>query len=347
MISAMNKQLTALVYRHFDKWLSKRMPAKKSYSLSNKIIFIFPTRFGFVFLLFIALLFLLGTNYQNNVIILFSYLLASFFITSMLHSFFNLLGVKVTAFGELSGFAQQSLAVKFKLQSNKKRYGYKFQFPEQTRAEISLIEAGETMVKVPFYAQTRGVVKLKRLKIASEYGFGLFTTWTQLDFDLEAIIYPKPEPIIGAVDLSNQGDEKESNLQNHTRNYQKGNDDFYALKTYQVGDPLTHVAWKQVARGQGWYTKEYQQNPASRVWLSLHQMPGNTVEQKLSMLCYLLLELNQQGIEYGIDLGSVKIAPSDEQAHFKNCLSALAKFGGVNAEVNKKVNKEINGEVNE
>jgi hypothetical protein len=58
-------------------WLKKRIPAGEEQALSHEKIFIFPSRFGFWFLILAALLFVLGTNYQNNLMRLLCTFLAS------------------------------------------------------------------------------------------------------------------------------------------------------------------------------------------------------------------------------------------------------------------------------
>ena len=312
------------------------MPAKNSQQLTRDNIFIFPSRFGFSYLAFVLLLFLLGTNYQNNVIILFSYLLGSFFITAMLHSFYNLSGLQVSQYGEVSGHVGQSLSVTLTFFTVKKRAYYTLAFVNKTSyiktsaesAFIDVFEIGTTQVKVPFIASTRGRQNLERVKISSEYGFGLFTTWTQLDLNCQALIYPEPIAVISKVYLSGV-DEQKSHANEaaiSTQQFQAAGDDFYALQTYRQGESLAHIAWKQAARGQGWLSKQYQQEQRNNVWLTLLAMPANDLETKLSMLCFLVLEFHQQGQAFGLDLGALKIEPQQGLEHLNKCLAALACY---------------------
>ena len=74
-MSALTKALYPLYWRLLSRYLDKRQPAVPSITLVQKLIFILPTRYGWWFLLLIALLYLLGTNYQNNLILLQSYFL--------------------------------------------------------------------------------------------------------------------------------------------------------------------------------------------------------------------------------------------------------------------------------
>ena len=167
----------------FDRWLKKRMPAASTQALSNKNVFIFPTPFGFAYLAFLLLLFLLGTNYQNNVIILLSYMMVSLFVTCMLHSFFNLSGITFCIEEQGVAYAKQKYLIPIKINSSKPRFDLTFQFPVKYQLSLlksdkaksivihshrSIINAGDTEVLIPFTPAKRGLISPGRVKISSE-----------------------------------------------------------------------------------------------------------------------------------------------------------------------------------
>jgi len=338
--------LSTKIENLFNRWLARRMPADAHQFLTSKNIFIFPTRFGFSYLAFILLLFLLGTNYQNNVIILFSYVMISLFVTCMLHSFFNLSGLTIVLEGQQIGYAKKELMVPIKVKSTKSRFDLTFEFPRtfqvtkkpkkstdtaRYQAHYLTISSGETTLHLPFTAFKRGLCNPGRIKISSQYSLGLFNTWTRLDFGNKLIIAPMPVAIDGSIATLSTDEEGEENAEKII----KGTDDFYELKPYIEGEPLTHVAWKQLARGQGWLSKKYQQNQGKPLWLKLKDMPTNNREMKLTYLCYLVLEFHKSGKNFGVILAESthlntktdsgnKIAPSSGKEHLQNCLIALA-----------------------
>ena len=259
----------------FNRWLKNRLPAASTQVLSNKNIFIFPTPFGFAYMAFILLLFLLGTNYQNNVIILLSYMMASLFVTCMLHSFFNLLGITFCIEGQDIAYAKQKHLILIKINANKPRFDLRFEFPVKYQlsslnknknknkdededeaivihSHYSTVASGDTEVFIPFTPAKRGLVFPGRVKISSEYSLGFFRTWTQLDFGNQITVAPTPLAITGTMPKLTGVDEGDDSSTNPV----KGTDDFSELKTYVAGEPLTHVAWKQIARGLGWLTKK-------------------------------------------------------------------------------------------
>ncbi len=337
--SAVKKKLKLFFKARFNTWLTKRVPASTKQILSNRNVFIFPTRFGFAYLFFVLLLFLLATNYQNNVIMLLSYLLASLFISAMLHSFFNLAGLTVTAKKHTTGFAGSHLYLPITLYSANARFSLVIGFDDQTDVIIDSLEheqsivnrnsntfvAIEQQVLVPFYAAQRGLLIPSRLKISSEYSLGLFTCWTRLDFAAKLIVYPKAEKLkLGFSYQKTQENEQASQVTTEQ------GDDFYQLKNYVVGESLSQVAWKQVAKGQGWLSKSYHQSQGGQYWLKLADMPAVKLEQKLSFLCYLVMEYYQTGQKYALELDHIKIIPSNKfdhpQQHLEQCLYALAIF---------------------
>ena len=71
----------------YERWLSRRLPRSGRVVLNQKRIFIFPTGYGFFYLLVASLLFIGGINYENNLILALSFLLASLFLVAILHTY--------------------------------------------------------------------------------------------------------------------------------------------------------------------------------------------------------------------------------------------------------------------
>lgn len=324
--------ITRFFHHRFDKWLLKRIPASEQHQLTQNNIFIFPSAFGFSYLMLIVVLFLLATNYQNNIIMLFSYIMASLFLTVMMTSFFNMSGLIIKAKNKTEGFAGQLVFFDIELSTKFNRYDLTFSFDDKNKqisaqssnTHLSCIETGLHKTKITFYSDKRGRIRPGRLKISSEYCFGLFITWTQLDFDFQGIIYPKIRHYNGP--LPKLTAQIESNDSNAVRTESKGDDDFYELKNFIIGEPLSRVAWKQLAKGQGKFTKHYRQSEGSLSWLSFQNMPVNGVEAKLELLCFFIVEFSKTGRSFGLDLGEYKISPAVGRHHKHQCLTALADF---------------------
>ncbi len=320
-------------HQRFDHWLKRKIPASSHQTLSRRNIFIMPTRFGFAYLFFVFLLFILGTNYQNNIIMLLSYLLASLFITVMMHSFYNFSNLSFKSIPIQTGFAKQIIIFPIKITAKKKHFDLTFSFfnkvnntnNHDNKVHITQCESGVTKIELPCYCDKRGVHILGRVKILSEYSLGLFVTWTQLDFGHKAIVFPKPKEMHTNYRQSFNVAEGESTKLNELLML-AGSDDFSELKSHLPGESLSRIAWKQVAKGQGKYSKQYQSQKSNVLWLMLADMPSSELETQLQLLTFLIIEYSRTNQIFGMKLNSHSIEPASGQTHQLKCLTALAYY---------------------
>jgi len=336
IFSKVNRACKKVINKRFDRWLSRRVPSKFKHKLSNRNIFIMPTRFGFSYLLFVVLLFLLGTNYQNNIILLLCYLLASLFITVMMHSFYNFSQLTFSSKAKQSGFAKQVINFPITIVGHKDHFDINFQFadPQHTLKAVKLAECSAEPVEIllPWLAKQRGINDLGRVKVFSEYSLGLFITWSLLDFSHQAVVYPEPKRLPDNQQyLTGLGDSDKDNGVSVQVN--SGGDDYSELKNYVLGESKARIAWKQYARGQGKFSKNYQAQQGSLFWLKLSDMPSADLEIKLKYMCFLIIECSNDNRVFGLILDLpfstesstvIKIEPSSGYEHQENCLVALA-----------------------
>ena len=330
MLLRFKKTIYHFANQQFNAWLNRRMPSKTKQRLSQNNIFILPTRFGLAFIVFIFLLFILGTNYQNNLIIIMCYLFSSLFISTMFYSYFNMAGLNITATGVYNGFIQEKILIPVDISSQTFKQTFVIHFLNHPNVKLSSVKQHQT-ISVPVKFSSRGRHSLNRLVIKSEYPLGLFKCWTKLKFDIDVICYPKP---LKCVDFSTGLDLDDTNKKSSGGiNQSNKGEDFYELKPYLKGEPLSHVAWKHVAKGDVWQTKHHSQPQSHYNVLNINDMPSHSWEDKISNLCYLVLQNHHAGKEYSIQLprhneNKATELNSSEQ-HLKQCLTALATFDSV------------------
>ena len=340
MFNSIKKTVNDFIKKRVDRFLSKRVPSNCQHKLSSRNIFIMPTRFGFAYLFFTVLIFLLGTNYQNNIILLLSYLLASLFITVMLHSFYNFSQLVFISSPKQFTLAKQLAYFPIIISANKTHFDLNFHFAQQgslsQQVKLEQCDTGESEILLPFMATSRGIYNLGRVKVFSEYSLGLFITWAMLDFSHQLTVFPEPKKLSSYHNYLSGLDDAEHNEKAY-RQATTGSDDFSELKNYITGESHSRVAWKQLARGQGKLSKHYQSQQGSLLWLKLSNMPTTDLETKLSFLCFLILEYSKAEQTFGLllDLSgnnssannslTVKIMPSSGLQHKQHCLIALAE----------------------
>jgi len=307
--------------RYRDRWLTHRIPAQRSVCLGRNNIFIFPSRAGFCFLLLLLLLWLMAINYENNLLFALCFLLASLFIVSILHTYSNLAGLRITAISGSPAFAGEDAEFELLVARDSSR-AYEnllLGWPGVPPRIVSLIDTEQQRVTLYRPTHTRGWLKPGRLLVQSYYPLGLLRTWTWLDLDLCSLVYPRPVAA-GAIPYTHAGGEVGAELHAH------GAEDFCGLRRYQQGESLRHIAWKHYARGQGLYTKEYAAPADRRIWLDWDYLAGIPDEERLSKLCYWVLKAAQQADEYGLRLPGVEVLPGRGEAHRDHLLTRLALF---------------------
>ena len=314
----------------FTQWLDKRIPPANEFQLNHRNIFIFPAKFGGLYLLLCLLLFLLGTNYQNNLMLLLCYFLVALFVVNLLSSYSNFarLTLSLGKIPEVYEGDEINLPLWFnadKSMTNSVHGIINLKFMHNSRSHWFDSDALVNPVTLSCSCHQRGWQTIERLTLSSYYPLGLFKCWTHLAFDRPILVFPKPLPCsitLQASPLAQTDDLPQNNLINSLHKQ----DDFSHLKAYQAGEPLRHIAWKQVAKGRGMLTKEFNSAQHSMAWLVMPPAHAEEREDRLRNLCYQVIELCRQGVIFGLDLGDICIQPASGENHRLACLSALATY---------------------
>ena len=312
--------MRAFIQQRMNRWLERQIPAQRAVRLDRGKVFIFPSKAGFGYLALLVLLWLLGTNYENNLIFAFTYLLTGFFLVAMLQSFANLGGLEVRFSHADPAYAGELVALRVVISQKGRRYrdDLNMRFPGGSREELSLL-GDEAQTTLLTRGNHRGWLRPGRLCLESRFPLGLFRVWTHLDLDCKALVYPRPiNSEITSRGGASRGDGPLTSGE--------GSEDFVALRDYQPGESRQRVAWKHYARGQGLHTKHYADPQDKRLWLDWDDYQGLDREARLSRLCGRLLEIHRSGDAYGLRLPGLEIEPARSEAHKTRLLRELAQF---------------------
>lgn len=305
----------------FHRWQAKRVPAQRSILLNRHNIFIFPSQAGFSFLFVLLLLWLIATNYENNLVFALTFLLTGLFIVSILHTYANLAGVRISAMHAGTAFVGEDAAIELLVERSKQRpvENLILSWQEGATQIVNLMENSQEKVMLFFPSHQRGWCSPGRLRIQTYYPLGLLRAWASLDLATEALVYPKPIALRGLPRI--QGVEGEGQP-----SQQPGAEDFYGFKAYQEGDSLRHVAWKQFARERGLLHKEFTATTDRHLWLDWAYLDGLALEDRLSCLCYWVLDAARQQQDFGLLLPGIRVEPGKGTAHRDLLLRHLALF---------------------
>lgn len=317
------------------KWMARRMPPRRKVTLKQRTIYVLPSRHGLLFLTANALVFIAAINYAVSLAFGLAFMMASLFILAIFHTFNNLNHLTLTAMPTDSVYCGEQIAFNIRI-SRSAEHSYEsleLQFQDGifggggalksknaiVRAE--LVENDQLDVKVFTKAMKRGEYKAPYLRVTTYFPLGLVRAWSIVDLELFCLVYPKPIPF--QMDQFTAGlsgnDDSAISIQ--------GSEDFYGLRDYVPGDLLRQVAWKNVARGQGLQVKQFVDYVDSKVWLDWDMFFGFSIEERLSRLCYCVLQLSQRNNPIGMKLPGIEIPPGSGPEHRKKLLRTLALFG--------------------
>lgn len=319
----MQTALSQWWYTLFFRWLENKSPAALQHKLRLNNLYILPTATGWMFLLLAGLVWLLGTNYQNNLILALSYLQFSLFVVVILHTYNNLAGLQVRFFSAEPGFAGEPINYELDLLTAN-RAGSDNILLKWLAGEsrvVNLEPLTNTRVRLPFSSARRGRVNPGHLLLRSQYPLSIVRCWTYLKFDAEAVVYPAPRAC--------RYDGFASNVERPEASVQStdGTGELWGFKNYTQGDSLKRISWKHYAREQGLVTKVTATSRPSDLWLDWQDLYRGDPELCLSHLCYWALQCAAGERPFGLRLPGVEVAVGQGQAHLHEVLTALADHG--------------------
>ena len=292
--------------------------ADDAIELTHQRIFILPTQRGLGLVLLIVILLLIAFIYHNNLAYLLTFLLASVFFITMLHTFKSLIGLVVQAGQTKSVFAGEAAGFDIHINNPKPIQRVHLQIKLDKAQSFTLASESKTCITLYSLTRQRGWHSLNTVTLFSTYPLGLFYAWSPIRFNVKALVYPKPSNLELPFPNTPATDGDLGALR-------KGSDDFYGLQQYQAGDAIKHIHWKAFAKGQGLFSKQYSGATISQeVWLHYDYAAGYNIEERLSQLCRWVLDAERAEIRYGLVLPNLKLDPDCGAIHYRQCLEALA-----------------------
>ena len=302
-----------------SRFLNGEKPVDQPIILNQRRVFILPTYRGLNFALLTSLLLLIAFVYNNNLVYMLAFLLASIFFITILHTYKSLAGLVVQKGQCKPVFAGEPAGFVIHIDNPINVERFYLQVTLEETQSVAIAPFSKTQVLLYSATQKRGWHSAGKVTLASTYPLGLFRAWSPLRFDFNVLVYPKPS-IHGLAFPETPSDQGARGVN------AKGADDFYGLKSYQAGDAINHIYWKAFAKGQGLFSKQYDGEASTQIWLNYDNAPGNHIEERLSQLCRWVLEAERADLAFGFTLPSLTLPPDRGAAHTKKCLAALALF---------------------
>ena len=306
----------------WQHWLSRRLPAQSPITLAHKSIFILPSAFGLFWLGVVILLFLFGTNYQNNLVIGLALLLLSIFNTCIIYSYRNLAGLTLNAAQGPAVYAGEDVLYPVELTAKQAQHQIQLRYGNNAPLSAARVDDKKQRLLLPFTNHGRGWIHPGRLTVETHYPLGLCRAWSVVDLANRQLVFAAPKAVM--TPLSQQA--AHAHEQAHLKgSLVAGVEEFNTLKPYVSGESPNQIAWKQLAQGRGMLTKSFGEPVSAPTWLILNAQHPD-IEQHLSELTWTVDTLWQTQQVFGLQLPMHTIAPNSGAAHRLQCLTALAVY---------------------
>ena len=316
----------AIVQARFRLWLEARLPATDTLALTQRNVYILPTRAGWMFALTLIVLLLASINYQLNLGYVLTFLLAGSGVVSMHLTHATLRGLTLHLKPVTPGFAGDRAGLDLVLTSpGAARFGIGLKVSgaaDSTLVWINVPAGGQASAQVSFVPAVRGRHPAPALSAETRFPLGLFRAWAVWRPAAQLLIYPRlerpPAPLPGARAVPGGA--------GRSRNADSG--EVEGVRAYRRGDPLKLVAWKKAAKmlesGGELVSRDTSASAHQELWLDWQACASLAPEERLSRLAAWALLAQRAGVEFGLRLPGQAIAPGEGEMQRRRCLEALA-----------------------
>ena len=315
----------------FRRWVQQRLPSTDTLLLTQRNVYILPTRAGAMFGFTLLVLLLASINYQLNLGYLLTFLLAGSAVVSMHLTHNTLRGLTLHLKPPQPVFAAEAALLDVVLTSpGTARFGIGLRVmatDEQPAASTALSwidvpAGGQAGAHVSFVPGARGLHEVPTLSAETRFPLGLFRAWTVWRPAARLLVYPRPETPAAPLPVARAVPGGASRVQRSHGGETEG------VRGYRRGDPLKLVVWKKAAKaletGGELVSRDTSASSHHELVLDWRGCGALAPEERLSRLTAWALAAHRAGADYALKLPGVDIAPAEGDAHRRRCLEALA-----------------------
>ena len=322
--------ITAVKAR-FQRWWQARQPLTDTLTLTQRNVYILPTRVGWMLAVTLLVLLVASINYQLNLGYVLTFMLAGSAAVGMVMGHNTVRGITLHLIAPDAQYMGAGVNFDVKLSSDRRTVRHGIGLGVQGSGHWAWTDVptqGSSTVRCAFQPTRRGLHHLPVMTIETRFPLGSFRVWSHWRPASQVLVFPAPEahpPPLPAGEPAGGGSASARTA---------GTGEFDGVRAYQRGDPLKLVVWKKVARAMARGTDELvsrdsQQAQRNTLWLDYSHTGGLAdPEARLSRLCAWVLQAEALALDYGLRLhGGPPVPPGSGHAHQHRCLEALALWG--------------------
>jgi uncharacterized protein (DUF58 family) len=322
--------LQTLYRKGRDKWLFQLRDSEAgTVTLTMRRVFIVPTRAGMAFAGLLLVMLIGALNYNLGLGFALTFFTGACAVADMYLTAKNLAMLQLSPGRVQPVFAGEEAQFELHLNNRSKQDRYAvwigFQADGEPLQATDVPAGGASTMQLSTSTTARGWLQAPSIRLVTRFPLGLFRAWSYWRPELKLLVYPAPEtpaqplPSSGAASEDGHGT--------------VGLDNFAGIRSYQPGDPMRHLAWRQIARhdpalGGQLVTKHFEGGAVAELCLDFAELPLQMdLERKLSRMARWVLEAEQRAMPYTFRLAQHEYGPATGDAHQAACLRALALFG--------------------
>jgi uncharacterized protein (DUF58 family) len=292
-------------------------------------VFILPTRPGLAFAGLLLVMLIGSTNYSLGLGFALTFFTAACAVADMVLTTRNLALLRLVPGRAPPVFSGQEAQFELHVYNDTPRDRYAillgFMHDGEPRHAVDVPAGSSGSATLSAATEGRGWLAAPRVRLVTRFPLGLFRAWSYWQPDLRVLVYPAPEtgapplPMSGAASQDGHG--------------AVGLDNFAGIRSYQPGDPMRHLAWRQIARvdpamGGHLATKHFEGGAVAEILLDFAALPSSLdVERRLARLARWVLDAEARSLPYVLRVGGRELGPGLGDAHRAACLQALALYG--------------------
>lgn len=308
------------------QWWQGRLTAADAVLLTQRNVYILPTRAGLMLALTLGVLLIASINYQLNLGYLFTFLLAGCAAAGVWVGHGTLRGLGLKLLPPQPVFAGQPAFLDVRLSSARAAPRHAIGLAvmgagrEDARWAWADVPArGEAALQTSFCPARRGLHAAPLLVVQTLFPLGAFRIWTVWKPAAQVLAWPAPE--VNAPPLP-VGEARAGAGQAASRERAPG--EFDGVRPWQRGDTLRQVVWKKFAKSGELVSRDAQHLQRQQLWLDFARTGAPDAESRLSRLAAWVLAADARQLEYGLRLPGLEIEPDSGPQHRLRCLRALA-----------------------
>lgn len=289
------------------------------------------TKAGFIYTVLTIFLGISAVNTGNNLLFVIVSVLLSFMWLSGVFSRANLSQLEIAMSCEPEIFAKKGSFIEIEIRKKSRffpsfllRVRGVFVSPQkkyiQSESRVPFFR-GSTKVRLPLFAEVRGRYRLEKVEVTSLFPMGLFVRKRVFNIGVEFVVYPEPRRCEIYV-----SDRRKSHAREKIRGALRGAEEFERLEDYYPGVPVKFISWKSFAKWDDPKKKVFVEGEQEDELITVENLQGNTIEEKLSCATYLVLRAYERKRPLWVSLGGDLYLVREDPLSKRRVLTALALY---------------------